>query len=168
MLVNEVKERAARRAGPLDTLVVAVGQAGGLDAVVEATARVLRSRGAAAVVVRESDEAPIAAAANTSAARCLVVVRLDPGAAVATGLFFSTDRSESPSGHRLAESLAEHAARAMGVPSATKGMSLTVLRETRMPATVLELGPLDLVVERTAQLADAVAMAVEGWATPLT
>jgi hypothetical protein len=37
-----------------------------------------------------------------------------------------------------------------------------------MPATVLELGPLDLVVERTAQLADAVAMAVEGWATPLT
>jgi N-acetylmuramoyl-L-alanine amidase len=167
MLVNEVKERAARRAGPLDTLVVAVGQAGGLDAVVEATARVLRGRGASAVVVRESDEAPIAAAANTSAARCLVVVRLDPGAAAATGLFFKTDRSESPSGRRLAESLSEHAARAMGVPPATQGMSLTVLRESRMSATVLELGPLELVVERTAQLAEAVALAVERWATPV-
>ena len=95
------------------------------------------------------------------------MVRLDPGAAAATGLFFSTDRSESPSGRRLAESLAEHAARAMGVPPATRGMALTVLRESRMPATVLELGPLDRVVERAAQLADAVSAAVEGWATPV-
>jgi N-acetylmuramoyl-L-alanine amidase len=164
MLVNEVKERATRQPRSLDTLVVAVGQAGGLDAVVEASARALRERGATPVVVREPDEGPIAASANVSTARCLVVVRLDPGAAAATGLFFSTDRSESPSGHRLAESLAEHAARALGVTAATRGMALTVLRESRMPASVLELGPLDLVVERTAELADAVATAVEGWA----
>ena len=45
-------------------------------------------------------------------------------------------------------------------------MALPVLRETRMPAVVLEVGPLERVVERTAQLADAVAAAVEGWVTP--
>lgn len=162
-LVNEVKERAAARHGSLDALVVALGQAGGLDAVVEAAARALRGRGADAVVVRESDEAPMAAAANDSTARCLVVVRLDPGAAAATGLFFATDRSESPSGRRLAESLADHAGRALGVDTATRGMALTVLRESRMPASILEVGPLDRLVERTAQLADAVALAVEGW-----
>jgi N-acetylmuramoyl-L-alanine amidase len=164
-LVNEVKERAARRPGSLDALVVALGQAGGLDAVVEASARALRRHGATAVVVRESDESPMAATANTSTARCLVVVRLDPGTAAATGLYFATDRSESPSGRRLAESVADHAARAMGVAPATRGMALTVLRESRMPACVLELGPLDRLVERTAELAGAVAAAVEGWAT---
>jgi N-acetylmuramoyl-L-alanine amidase len=163
-LVNEVKERAATRPGRLDALVVAICQAGGLDAVVEAAARALRGRGASAVVVREADEAPMAVAANTSRARCLVVVRLDPGAGLATGLYFSTDRSESPSGRRLAEALSDHAGRALGVGAATRGMSLTVLRESSMPASVLEVGPLDRLVERTAQLADAVALAVEGWA----
>lgn len=163
-LVNEVKERAASRPGRLDTLVLAIGQAGGLDAVVEAAARSLRGRGATAIVLRESDETPMAASANTSTARCLVVVRLDPGTAVATGLYFATDRSESPSGRRLAEALAEHAGRALGVDGATRGMALTVLRESRMPASVLEVGPVDRLVERTAQLAEAVALAVEAWA----
>jgi N-acetylmuramoyl-L-alanine amidase len=163
-LVNEVKERAATRPGRLDALVVAIGQAGGLDAVVEAVARALRGRGANAVVVREADEGPMAVSANTSTARCLVVVRLDPGTAVATGLYFATDRSESPSGRRLAGALADHAGRALGVEAATRGMALTVLRESAMPASVLEVGPLDRLVERTAQLADAVAQALEEWA----
>jgi N-acetylmuramoyl-L-alanine amidase len=163
-LVNEVKERAARRPGSLDGLVVAVAQAGGLDAVIEAAARALRGRGASVAVIRESDEAPMAVSANVALARCLVVVRLDPGAAAAGAVFFATDRSESPSGRRLADALAAHAARALGVPDATRGMALTVLRESQMPASVLEVGPLDLVVERAAQLADAVAAAVAAWA----
>lgn len=163
-LVNEVKERAALRHGSLDALVIAVGQSGGLDAVVEASARALRARGAKGVVVREADEGPMAEAANDSTARCLVVVRLDAGAAEATGLYFATDRSESPSGRRLAEALAEHAGRALGTAASTRGMALTVLRESRMPASVLEVGPLERLVERTAELAEALASAVEDWA----
>jgi N-acetylmuramoyl-L-alanine amidase len=167
-LVNEVKERSdlRRGQGTLDDMVVALGQSGGLDAVLEAAARALRDRGAAPSVVRESDEHPLALAANASRARCLVVVRLDPGAAAATGLYFQTERGESPAGRRLAERLAASTGRALGVGEATRGMALPVLRESQMPASVLEVGPLDRLVERTAQFADAVADALEGWAVP--
>jgi N-acetylmuramoyl-L-alanine amidase len=167
-LVNEVKERSEMRRGhgTLDGLVVALGQSGGLDAVLEASARALRDRGASPTVVRESDEHPLAMAANASRARCLVVVRLDPGAAGATGLYFQTERSESPAGRRLAESLAAATGRALGVDDTTRGMALPVLRESRMPASVLEVGPLDRLVERAAQFADALADALEHWAVP--
>ena len=153
--------------GTLDDMVVALGQAGGLDAVLEATARALRDRGACPTVVRESDEHPLAAAANASRARCLVVVRLDPGASSVTGLYFGTDRGESPAGRRLAEHLAAATGRALGVDDATRGMSLPVLRESRMPASILEVGPVDRLVERAAQFASAVADSLERWAVPV-
>ena len=169
-LVNEVRERSEMRRGhgTLDDLVIAIGQAGGLDAVVEATARALRDRGASPTVVRESDEHPLAAAANASKARCLVVVRLDPGASSVTGLYFGTERGESPAGRRLAERLASATSRALGVSESTRGMSLPVLRESRMPASILEVGPLDRLVERVAQFAGAVADALESWAVPVS
>jgi N-acetylmuramoyl-L-alanine amidase len=168
-LVNEVKERSEMRRGlgTLDELVVALGQAGGLDAVVEAAARALRDRGACPTVVRESDEHPLALAANASRARCLVVVRLDPGTSSVTALYFGTERGESPAGKRLAERLAATTSRALGVEPATRGMALPVLRESRMPAAILEVGPLDRLVERVAQVADAVADALEDWAVPV-
>jgi N-acetylmuramoyl-L-alanine amidase len=163
-----VKERTTPRGvpGSLSGFVVAIAQGGGLDVVVEATARALRLRGADVVLIREPDEGPIARDANASVARCLVVARLEPGASSATGLYFASERSESPSGRHLAELLAEGSGRALGVDEAVRGMTLTVLRESRMPAAVLEIGPLDRVVERTAQLAAGVAAAVETWATP--
>jgi N-acetylmuramoyl-L-alanine amidase len=165
-LVNEVKERTTLRSGPGSLLgfAVAVAHGGGLDAVVEAAARALRARGAHVVVIGGFEEGATAAAANESTARCLVVVRLDPGASRATGLYFASDRSESPTGRHLAETLADAAGRALGVDGAASGMTLTVLRESRMPATVLEVGPLDRLVERTGQLAEAIADGVEGWA----
>ena len=45
-----------------------------------------------------------------------------------------------------------------------KGMSLTILRETRMPSVLVELGPASLVVERSAQLAAALSEALGRWA----
>jgi N-acetylmuramoyl-L-alanine amidase len=47
-------------------------------------------------------------------------------------------------------------------------MALPVLRESRMPASVLEVGPLDRLVERGAQFADALADALERWAVPVS
>jgi N-acetylmuramoyl-L-alanine amidase len=147
-------------------MAVAVGQAGGLEVVAAALASALESRGAVPTVVADTDEGPTAAAANASTARCLVVLRLDPGAKAATGLYFASDRSESPAGRRLAESLAAAAARALDLEPATRGMTLPVLRESRMPATVLEVGPLDQVLERANQLAEVTTQALEGWASP--
>jgi N-acetylmuramoyl-L-alanine amidase len=165
-LVSEVKERSRLVDGHLGDLVVALGQSGGLDALVEATARAVRTRGGQAVVVRDADEGPLALSANAARAGCLVVLRLDPGSALATGLYFATERSESPAGRRLAEALARGAGRALGVDDTTRGMALPVLRESVMPTTVLEMGRIERLVERSAQLADAVALAIEQWAGP--
>ncbi len=43
------------------------------------------------------------------------------------------------------------------------GRAITVLRETRMPAVVCQLGPPTLVVERTAELAQATLRALADW-----
>ena len=47
-------------------------------------------------------------------------------------------------------------------------MSLPVLRETRMPAVICEVGPPAAVVERAGALADAIVEALTVWAvTPV-
>jgi len=167
-LVNEVKERSVLARGPrgLETTTVAIGQSGGLDAVVAAAARELRARGAAVRVLDAGDEAQLVVAANESGARTLVVIRIDPGATAATAVYFASERSESPRGHRLADTLSVAAGRALGMPAATRAMTVPLVRETTMPASVLEVGPLERLVERTGHLAEAVATALESWATP--
>ena len=44
-----------------------------------------------------------------------------------------------------------------------RGMRLPVLRETRMPAVLCELGPVDHVAQHAGELADALALAVRAW-----
>lgn len=167
-LVNEVKERSGVRFSPgaVAGMTVAIGQAGGLEVVVEATARALRLRGAHAIVVRDVDESALAATANAAGAACLVVLRLDPGTSRSTALYFASERSQSPAGMLLAQHVAEATGKALALDHAVAGMTLPVLRETQMPAVVVEFGPLDRVVERTAQLAAAVVEALEGWTAP--
>ncbi len=168
ILVNEVKERTARRTGlaSLDGVAVAVAVSEGLGPLADALAAELVSRGAEAHLVHDDAEHEVATAANASTARCLLVVRLDPGATGATALYFASDRSESPTGRRLAESVAQAAGRALGVDTKIRGMTLPVLRETRMPATVVEVGLLERVLERAGPLAEGLAGAIEGWAQP--
>jgi N-acetylmuramoyl-L-alanine amidase len=53
----------------------------------------------------------------------------------------------------------------LGIADAgAQGMSLTMLRETRMPAVLVEVGPASLVVERSALLAASLSRALELWA----
>lgn len=165
-LVSEVKERARVARGGLLALTVGLGQVGGLDPLLEVSAGALRARHATVRMVREGEEGALSSVANDAGVDCLVVLRLDPGAAAATGLYFATDRSESPSGRSLAESVADAVGRALGVDHATRGMAIPLLRETRMPTAVLELGPLDRLVERSAPIAEALANGIERWLGP--
>jgi N-acetylmuramoyl-L-alanine amidase len=61
------------------------------------------------------------------------------------------------------------AADALGIPAdGIQGMSLPVLRETRMPAVICEVGPPAVVVERAGALAHAIVEALTIWAvTPV-
>ena len=52
----------------------------------------------------------------------------------------------------------------IGGSGSVEGMSLAILRETRMPAVVVEIGPLEAVIERSGPLADALARAISTWA----
>jgi N-acetylmuramoyl-L-alanine amidase len=54
---------------------------------------------------------------------------------------------------------------ALGVTDAgVQGMSVPLLRETRMPAVMIEIGPASTVVEQAPALASALSVALGLWA----
>jgi thiol-disulfide isomerase/thioredoxin len=79
--------------------------------------------------------------------------------------FYAVDGFHSVGGRRLAELVV--GAVQLAVPAlevAPRGMRLPVLRETRMPAIVAELGPSRLVRDNLPRVSDALAAAIGQWA----
>ncbi len=140
---------------------VVVGQLGGLSALARTLARALRVAGSSVVVLEEPDGARQAAAAN----RFRADVYLGLTTAVAGRIaFYATADFESLGGHQLAEQLHAELTRVLPVPvAAPLGMRLPVLRETKMPAVLLELGPTRPVVDESPAVAAAVARALARW-----
>lgn len=154
--------RHARRS--VEGLRVAVAEDGGLGAFADGLARDLADRGAVVTVLRHPSDSDRAAAANAFEAGAFVALRAVSGAEI-TCAFYANDGFESYGGRRLAELIAAVAAGAVGYdPIPPRGMRLPALRETRMPAVVVELGPPAVVVQRTADLVHALADAVSSWA----
>lgn len=144
---------------------VMVGDRGGVAALAAAVERALAEAGATVIICHHPDGSSRAEEANRFGADAYVELTLATtvGCAVA---FYSTPGYESAGGRRLAGRLAEMVSTAVGsehVPD-PRGMRLPVLRETRMPAVVVELGPPSTVVERTAQIAAEVSRALAAWA----
>ena len=70
----------------------------------------------------------------------------------------------SEGGYRLADLIDHEVSPVLDCPQGhARGMTLPVLRETRMPAVVCEMGPPSAVVERTPALALALSRAVMAW-----
>ena len=79
-------------------------------------------------------------------------------------VYYATPGFESAGGRRLAELLIDCLAHVGGVTVLpARGHWLPILRETRMPAVVCGVGPASLVVERTAEFADAIHEALSRW-----
>ena len=94
-----------------------------------------------------------------------VGLRLNPARSACTTAYWAGTRDESPGGRRLAELIQAAVPEALGVDDAgVRGMSLPLLRETRMPTVVVEVGPASTVVERATTLAAALAVALGHWA----
>lgn len=166
-LVTVVRDRERMRRAPRTLLGrrIAVGEEGGLDVLVSALGRRLRSEGALVVPVSHPEGSAQAEQANTAGAEVYLGLHLNPEVSGCSAAYYSGYRYESAGGRRLAELVQALAATALGVKAAgAKGMRLDVLRETRMPAAVCELGPAGLVVGRNAALADALADALVAWA----
>lgn len=170
-LVSAVRDRERLMRSPRTLLErrVAVAEAGGLDALVTAVRRRLTTSGAHVVPILHPSESVQATMANTARAEVLLSIHLVATEATCRCAYYSGYTYESPGGRRLAEVAQGLAAAALGVAGdGPKGMSLPVLRETRMPAVVCEVGPTPLVVQRTSRLADALTEALAAWvATPL-
>lgn len=166
-LVSGVRERESlrRTRRSLAELKVAVGHPGGLDAVAAALSQALVVRGATVLTLLHPNGSRLAADANTALVDLYLGLRVNPDEAGSATAFYEGFHYQSPGGRRMAElvqqivpgllDLADHGA---------KGMSVAVLRETRMPAVVIELGPSWVVVQRTPELARGVCQALAIWA----
>jgi N-acetylmuramoyl-L-alanine amidase len=145
-------------------LRVVVGQFGGLSALTRQLARALRRRGATVTPTDEPDAAAQAAGANRFGASVYVGFEARP-AACSTAAYYAVPAFESVGGRALARRLVQTFDRRVPELSlTTTGMRLPVLRETRMPAVLCSLGPVQRVVDLTPSIAAAVVDALRMWA----
>jgi N-acetylmuramoyl-L-alanine amidase len=163
--VAEVKEETRLRDAPprLDRRRIAVGETGGLSALAEALGHAVSAAGATVVVLHDPDESRQAQAANGFGADVFVGVALVDEAA-SRALYYATEGFESVGGSRLAGLTADELSQVLPGTMETRGMRVPILRETRMPAILCELGPPDQVVQRVPGVVGALAAALARWA----
>jgi N-acetylmuramoyl-L-alanine amidase len=166
-LVSAVRARAAlRHATPtLSGRHVAIGESGGLGSVTGAMRRRLVLGGSRVTELHHPDDSTQAQQANQLAVDVFVGLRLNPEVAACRTSFWSGTHEESPGGRLLAEMVQASLPAALGIEDlGAHGMALPLLRETRMPAVLVEIGPAALVVERSATLAEALSEVLGHWA----
>jgi len=167
-LVWDVRAREQLRQAP-NNLVgrhIAIGEHDGLASMVEALRRRLISLGARVTAMNDPDDSVQASEANANEADVLIGLRLDPGGSGCTTAYYAGYRTESEGGRRLAELIQEVVPGRLGVANGgVRGMSVPLLRETRMPAVLVELGPGAATPDRARALASALTGAVEAWAS---
>jgi len=162
--VADIREREALRHSPrtLQGRTVVVAQAGGLDALTDAVTRALAETGAQAIPLHHLDGSAQAQQANGVGAD--VFVGLAAAEAGCSTAFYAAHGFESRGGRRLAECIQQEVPAILDAkPAHPVGMALPVLRETRMPAVLCELGPPPRVVSQGPNLACAFTKALECW-----
>jgi N-acetylmuramoyl-L-alanine amidase len=162
--VAGVREREHLRSSARDLQQrrVMVSHAGGLDAVARSLARSLADAGADVVVVQHHDPSAIALQANEF--RAEVLVDLEIGDDPCWCAFYRAEGFESTGGRRLADLVSAQLA-GLGMTTAeARGMRVPLLRESRMPAVTVHLGPPDRVVTEAATITAACRQAVADWA----
>lgn len=168
-LVADLRELASLRwsARTLHGLKVVVAERGGLDALAAACGRALRRHGAHALLLHHPDASELAQQANALAAGVVVELASLGAASGCRCAYYRGYSTASPAGRALAEQLSPLVASAAGVEELEVcGMAVPILRETRMPAVLCELGPTQVLVTRAAEIAAATADALERWISP--
>lgn len=158
------RERLRRSTGPLHGLEVVVGGDERARPVATRLAAALRETGVEAHLA-EGDWSEQATHANDRDATVYLGISVTdtPGIEAA---YFSVPGFESHGGRRLAERVVEElpAPPGWGV-GAIRGMRLAVLRETRAPAVVLQLGDRDQVAERSELVVTSLVRALRLWSS---
>ena len=162
--VSAVRERESLRAGfeSMASCRVAVGQFGGLSGLTRTLARELRQRGATVISLDEPDPVAQAVAANHFGAHVYVGFQ-GHAQAISVAHYYQVPAFESAGGRALAEMIARELRTVPGVVPAASGMRLPVLRETRMPAVLVTVGPVRTATDTAPRLADCVLRALDAW-----
>jgi N-acetylmuramoyl-L-alanine amidase len=166
-LVSSVRDRADLRHAPptLTGRHVAIGENGGMGSLSGALRRQLVSRGTQVSELHHPDDSVQAQRANELAVDVFVGLRLNPAGRGCATSYWAGRHDESHGGRLLAELIQLAVTDALKVVGGeAQGMALTLLRETRMPAVLVEFGPASLVVERAGLLAGALSRALGQWA----
>ncbi len=168
--VGAVRDRERLRVG-LTSIAhcrLVVGQFGGLSGLTRSLVGTMRQRGATVMSLDEPDAVTQAVAANHFSADAYIGFEAK-AETVATAYFYQVPTYESAGGRSLAELIVEQLRRGQvmttvgGVQPTAVGRRLPVLRETRMPAVLLQLGPVRPATDAAPRLAAAVLAAVELW-----
>ena len=165
--VAAVRAREELRRAP-STLAhrhLGIGEVGGLGTTVAALRRRLAGVGARVTELHHPEGSVQAHEANNAEVDVYVGLRLEPAHQGCRTAYYAGYRFESPGGRRLAEMVQHHVPDRLGIPDdGVLGMSVPELRETRMTAVLVEVGPAAVVVERGPDLADSLASAITGFA----
>jgi N-acetylmuramoyl-L-alanine amidase len=165
-VIAEIKEREALRRSPrtLQGHRVVIAHVGDLGPAAAAVCQALSSAGALVAEVAEPDPSRRAAHANAFCAQAYLELQVNHRAGPSTTAYYAGYRFRSAGGQRLAELLEAHLASLGGRPVAqVVGLSLQVLRETKMPAVVAELDPALALADQLGRLAEPVVEALEAW-----
>ncbi|HSS11038.1 MAG TPA: hypothetical protein VLL25_14200, partial [Acidimicrobiales bacterium] len=140
-------------------------ETGGLGSLADGTRRILSRFGAVVTTLHDPDGSVQATQANALDGEVYVGLQLEPDhAGCSTAYFLGYNGVSSEGGRRLAEALQVTLPLALDIPDrGARGMRLPVLRETRMPAVLVELGPPSVVVEHAADVAAAIGQALGRW-----
>lgn len=162
--VGAVREREQLRAGfeSMANCRVVVGQFGGLSGLTRTLARELRQRGATVMPLDEPDAEAQALAANHFGAHVYIGFQAHTER-TAVAHYYQVPTFESAGGHALAELIATEMSAVRSLTPAVSGMRLPVLRETRMPAVLVTIGPVRAATDATAELASSVLRALDLW-----
>jgi N-acetylmuramoyl-L-alanine amidase len=164
--VASLKEEEALRSAPhhLSGLRIGLGHGGDAGPFLDPLRRLLTRRNAAVVPLAHPEESRLAAIANAAEVHVLLVLRPDPHLTGARLAYYASYRWESPGGRSLAERAADELNDPLKPAAVTAaGMAIPLLRETRMPTVLCELGPIPEMLRRTPAIAEALSRALQEW-----
>lgn len=151
--------------GDLGSLVgrkIVVGELGMTPTVTGAVGARLRAEGARVLLLHHPNGSTHARSANQFDAKLYLGIAAceEPSCSVS---FYKTESFSSYGGQHLAELLATPLSVAMRTPCSVEGRRVAVLRDTRMPAALMRLGPIDDLTSVGDRLADTIAEAIHTW-----
>lgn len=157
--MREQAHRASDRSALQETRIGIVA-AGDLATIALFATRALGDLGASVITLSGNTESEQAVEANNQGVDLLLSLDIGNETRVA---YYRGHAYESVAGRELSSLLAAHLSTQTGLAAHAEGMYLALLRETKMVAVLVELGPLDKVLEQAEEIALAVTQAACAW-----